>query len=127
MPDPRAGVEGPTEAGRFDATPERNLATNIGDGTRDRPGQIDCSAGRSPTQLHRLVSAKRGGNRARAKVIAPPPDSLTLSAHCDGADVMIDLRAVPEEAGFVFVQKSDGADRISVLASSVQLLRITKA
>lgn len=62
-----------------------------------------------------------------SKVIAPPPDSLTLWAHCDGADVMIDLRAVPEKAGFAFVQKSDGADRISVLASSVQLLRITKA
>ena len=61
-----------------------------------------------------------------SRVIASPPDSLTLWARCDGADVMIDLRAVPEEAGFVFVQKSHGADRIAVLAGSVQLLRITK-
>jgi hypothetical protein len=40
---------------------------------------------------------------------------------------MIDLGAVPDEAGFVFVRKTQHADRIAVLASRVQLLRITKA
>ena len=60
-------------------------------------------------------------------VIPSPLGSLTLWARCDGADVMIDLGAIPEEAECVFVQKSHGADRIAVLASSVQLLRITKA
>ena len=57
----------------------------------------------------RLRASKLAGEFA-SKVIASPPVSLTLWARCDGADVMIDLRAVPEEAGFVSVQKSHGAD-----------------
>ena len=62
-----------------------------------------------------------------ARAIPSPLVSLSLWARYDGADVTIDLGAVPEEAGHVFVQKSHGADRIAVPASRVQLLRITKA
>jgi len=51
---------------------------------------------------------------------------MTFWARYDGAEVTIELRAVPEEAGCVFVRKSHSADRIAVLASSVQLLRITR-
>ena len=51
---------------------------------------------------------------------------MTLWARYEGTEVTIELGAVPEEAGCVFVQKLHGTDRIAVLASSVQLLRITK-
>ena len=52
---------------------------------------------------------------------------MTLWARYDGEEVTIELGAVPEEAGCVFVRQSQGTDRIVVLASSVQLLRLTKA
>ena len=74
-----------------------------------------------PTRVNAATS------EAESKPIRSLPGSLTLWARYDGAEVMIELSAVPEEAGCVFVQKSHGADRITVLASSVQLLRITKA
>ncbi len=65
--------------------------------------------------------------RAASQSICSLPGSMTLWARYDGEEVMIELGGVPEEAGCVFVQKLHCADRIVVLASSVQLLRITKA
>lgn len=64
--------------------------------------------------------------RAASQSICSLPGSMTLWARYDGEEVMIELGAVPEEAGCVFVRKLHCADRIAVLASSVQLLRITK-
>ena len=61
-----------------------------------------------------------------SRAIPLPIISLTLWARCDGADVMIDLGAVPDQAGCVYVRKTQDADPIAVLASRVQLLRITK-
>ena len=52
---------------------------------------------------------------------------MTLWARYDDAEVTIELDSVPEEAGCVFVRKSQGTDRIVVLASSVQLLHLTEA
>ena len=52
---------------------------------------------------------------------------MTLWARYGGAEVTVELGAFPEEAGCVYVQKSHTTGRITVLASSVQLLRITKA
>jgi ParB family chromosome partitioning protein len=65
--------------------------------------------------------------RAASQSIRSLPGSLTLWARHDGAEVTIELGAIPEEAGCVFVRKSHGTDRIVVLASSVRLLRLTKA
>lgn len=62
-----------------------------------------------------------------SKSIRSLPGSITLWARYDDTDVTIDLGAAPEEAGYVFIQKAHGADRVAVLASRVQLLRITKA
>ena len=67
------------------------------------------------------------GMGAAANSIRSLPGSMTLWARYDGAEVTIELGAVPEEAGCVFVRQSQGTDRIVVLASSVQLLRLTKA
>ena len=71
--------------------------------------------------------ANAATSEAESKPIRSLPGSLTLWARYDGAEVTIELSAVPEEAGCVFVRKSHGTDRIVVLASSVQLLRITKS
>jgi ParB family chromosome partitioning protein len=87
------------------------------------------------TAVPAVASVTRTGpNRANAatssaasKSIRSLPGPLTLWARYDGAEVTIELGAVPEEAGYVFVRQSHGAGRIVALASSVQLLRITKA
>jgi ParB family transcriptional regulator, chromosome partitioning protein len=88
----------------------------------------------SPTSTPEPVSDSGRSTAAPAvasviltKSIRSLPGSLTLWARYDGAEVTVELGAVPEEAGCVFVQKLHGTDRIVVLASSVQLLRLTKA
>lgn len=52
---------------------------------------------------------------------------VTLWGRYDDADVMVDLGAVPEREGFVYVVRPDGVERVEVEASRVRLLRITRS
>ncbi len=74
-----------------------------------------------------VTQANAATSGPASKSIPALPCSVTLWARYGGADVTIDLGAVPEDAECVFVRKARGAERIAVPASRVQLLRITKA
>jgi hypothetical protein len=48
----------------------------------------------------------------------------TLIASYDGAEVVIDLSAIPGEAGAVFVRRQPGGERFAVPAARVCLVRV---
>ena len=92
------------------------------DGCRPTPAPVV-----PPRKVAGVTLANAATSGPASKSIPWLPGSATLWARYEGADVTIDLCAVPEEAECVFVRKARGADRIAVPASRVQLLRITKA
>lgn len=108
----------PRQCAPASPTPTPDLMTDS-----SRPTAAPAVASVAFTGATRATAAT---SDAASKSIRSLPGSMTLWARYDGAEVTIELRAVPEEAGCVFVRKSHSADRIAVLASSVQLLRITR-
>ncbi len=109
----------PRQCAPASPTPTPEAASDSGRATAAPAGESVALAG--------ATRATAAASDAASKSIRSLPGSMTLWARYDGAEVTIELGAVPEEAGYVFVQKSHGTDRAAVLASSVQLLRITKA
>ena len=117
------------ELKQVDPTPLQNAfvsSTSTPEPARDsrRSTAVPASASATVIGMTQVNAATSG---ATSKTSRPVPSSLTLWARYDEVEVTIELGAVPDETGCVFVQKSHGTDRITVPASSVQLLRITKA
>ena len=112
---------------QVDSTPPERAAVSLTSTTEpanDSDGSTAAPVVRS-LNFDRSSQANAATPGPVSRVISSPLGSLTLWARYDGADVTIDLGAVPEDAGCVFVRKAHDADRIAALASRVQLLRIT--
>jgi hypothetical protein len=65
-----------------------------------------------------------------AKPGGPPLDALgfaTLWARYDGAEVIVDLTAVPHAEGLVYVTRAGASERRAVEAAQITLLRVTRA
>ena len=117
------------ELKRIDSTPPRHAPaspTSTPEPVSDS-GILTVAHVVASPNLAGLTRANAATSGAASKSIRSLPGSLTLWARYDGADVTIDLGAIPDQTGCVFVQKAPGAERIAVLASHIQLLRITKA
>lgn len=76
-------------------------------------------------------SSRRGSPEASTKSSTPRAaiaraNAVTLWGRCDDANVIVDLGAVPEREGFVYVVRPEGTERVEVEASRVRLLRITR-
>jgi ParB family transcriptional regulator, chromosome partitioning protein len=85
--------------------------------TKAAPAEIvNCTNRRDPGE-----AAKPGG---------PPLDALgfaTLWARHDGAEVIVDLTAVPHAEGLVYVTRAGASERRAVEAAQITLLRVTRA